>query len=84
LSFSSSFANGSTTIQVPSFRIQVDLNGKEQVLYTFHGIDGIAPQGPLIADADGNLYGTTLGGGHMQRFGCDFYGCGTVFKLTRH
>jgi uncharacterized repeat protein (TIGR03803 family) len=46
----------------------------ETVLYTFAGgSDGANPLGGLIADASGNLYGTTLFGGT---------GKGTVFKLT--
>ncbi len=36
---------------------------------------GCGPQGKLLMDAAGNLYGTTEGGGA--------YGYGTVFKLTR-
>ena len=35
--------------------------------------DGILPLSPLIRDAKGNLYGTTVGGGS--------YGSGTVFKV---
>jgi len=51
----------------------------ETVLYSFAGgADGAAPNGP-IADASGNLYGTTIGGG----IGCGVGGCGTVFMLTR-
>lgn len=47
----------------------------EKVLYDFgQPPDGAAPQASLVADAGGNLYGTTLGGGN---------GYGTVFKLTR-
>ena len=50
--------------------------GKETVLHTFSaGTDGRNPQGGLIADSAGNLYGTTLGGGA--------YGSGTVFKIDR-
>lgn len=49
----------------------------ETVLYSFTGgIDGGNPidnDGPLI-DSEGNLYGTTVGGGT--------WGAGTVFKLT--
>jgi uncharacterized repeat protein (TIGR03803 family) len=41
--------------------------------FTFHGNDGAAPQGGLISDAAGNLYGTTV---H------DATGGGTVFELT--
>jgi uncharacterized repeat protein (TIGR03803 family) len=48
----------------------------ETVIYTFPGL--VAPNGGLIADAGGSLYGTTLDGGS-----CDsYYGCGTVYKLT--
>ncbi len=43
--------------------------------YVFSGnLDGDGPNGPLIADAQGNLYGTTAQGGA--------YNYGTVFKLT--
>jgi uncharacterized repeat protein (TIGR03803 family) len=50
----------------------------EHVLHTFSGADGACPQGGLIFDALGNLYGTTSNGGGGN---CDF-GCGTVFRLT--
>jgi hypothetical protein len=50
----------------------------ETVLYSF-GPD--APNGNLILDAKGNLYGTTETGGPLN---CDggFLGCGTVFELS--
>jgi uncharacterized repeat protein (TIGR03803 family) len=50
--------------------------GKETVLHSFAlvGGDGSAPQGALIRDSAGNLYGTTQLGGT--------FGYGTVFKLT--
>ena len=41
----------------------------------FDGSLGAFPQAGLVADADGNLYGTTSGGGA--------YGAGTVFKLSK-
>lgn len=48
----------------------------ESVIYSFTGgSDGSEPDAPLIADANGNLYGTTLDGGGT----C---GCGVVFELT--
>lgn len=54
------------------------------VLYRFRGgTDGGGPQGRLLFDASGALYGTTEGGGAFSD--CGFYhnnGCGTVFKLT--
>jgi uncharacterized repeat protein (TIGR03803 family) len=47
----------------------------ETVLYRFGKYpDGSYPQGALLSDGTGALYGTTLGGGKYQR--------GTVFKLT--
>jgi uncharacterized repeat protein (TIGR03803 family) len=46
------------------------------VLHTFTaGPDGRNPEGGLVADSAGNLYGTTLAGGA--------YDYGTVFKLAR-
>jgi uncharacterized repeat protein (TIGR03803 family) len=53
-----------------------------QTLYTFQSSsDGIAPQGNLIFDAKGNLYGAAGIGGDL---GCGYDGgCGTVFELKR-
>jgi uncharacterized repeat protein (TIGR03803 family) len=54
---------------------EVGNNGFETVLHSFAGgSDGAYPQAGLIADATGNLYGTTEQGGT--------YGYGVVFKLT--
>jgi uncharacterized repeat protein (TIGR03803 family) len=49
---------------------------QETILYNFIGgkLDGIDPEGPLIFDAAGNLYGSTSFG--------DKYNHGSVFKLT--
>jgi uncharacterized repeat protein (TIGR03803 family) len=46
----------------------------EKVLHSFNGTDGTAPAASLVFDANGNLYGTTSGGGA--------HGYGTVFKIT--
>jgi len=56
----------------------------ETVLYRFSGgDDGGSPSGPLVFDAAGNLYGTTIVGGTGA---CAIYpgvnGCGVVFKLS--
>jgi hypothetical protein len=55
----------------------------EKVLYTFCSLnncaDGDNPVAGLTFDAQGNLYGTTGGGGTGT--GC-LEGCGTVFELT--
>ncbi|HXM40664.1 MAG TPA: choice-of-anchor tandem repeat GloVer-containing protein [Bryobacteraceae bacterium] len=49
------------------------------VLYSFQGeSDGAGPNGPLVFDAQGNLYGTTEGGGAVVN---EAY-TGTVFELT--
>jgi uncharacterized repeat protein (TIGR03803 family) len=46
-----------------------------QVLYSFSGgNDGAQPLGALVADQDGNLYGTTVDGGAFNH--------GTIFKLA--
>ncbi|HEY3971811.1 MAG TPA: choice-of-anchor tandem repeat GloVer-containing protein [Candidatus Sulfotelmatobacter sp.] len=51
----------------------------QSVLYTFTGgLDGAGPNGGVILDSAGNLYGTTPTGGPV---GCG-YGCGVVYKLT--
>jgi uncharacterized repeat protein (TIGR03803 family) len=58
---------------------KLDTSFNETVLYTFQGPaggptgDGAQPDGALIQDAKGNLYGTTAAGG---------LGGGTVFKLS--
>jgi uncharacterized repeat protein (TIGR03803 family) len=54
------------------------ISGKFKVMYTFApGADGRYPYSNLIADANGNFYGTTYAGGE----GACPSGCGTVFKL---
>lgn len=61
----------------------------EKVLHSFAGVesgavmlgDGAEPNGGLVLDPDGNIYGTTQVGG----FNCphsSFLGCGTVFELA--
>jgi uncharacterized repeat protein (TIGR03803 family) len=51
-------------------------DGGFTVLYQFKGNDGANPSAGLVADGDGNLYGTTSQGGRGPS------GKGTVFKLT--
>jgi uncharacterized repeat protein (TIGR03803 family) len=61
------------------FRLAPD--GTETVLYAFKGgLDGDIPEGGLIADEKGNLYGTTFYGGNA---GCkgNGIGCGVVFEV---
>lgn len=52
---------------------------KETVLYRFPSTDGSNPYGALIADSEGNFYGTTNDGGINE---CYNGGCGMVFKLS--
>jgi len=55
---------------------KLDSAGNETVLYAFRGgADGGIPEGNLILDAKGNLYGTTYGNGTTLP--------GTVFKLPQ-
>jgi uncharacterized repeat protein (TIGR03803 family) len=54
---------------------EVAPNGTETVLYSFKGgNDGADPNAAVIADANGNFYGTTYGGGTS--------GLGTVFEIA--
>ena len=59
---------------------RLEPNGNETVLYAFNQDigDGIVPGAGLVADAGGNLYGTTL---FVANLDCRSVG-GTVFKLT--
>jgi uncharacterized repeat protein (TIGR03803 family) len=55
----------------------------ETLLYSFGSRrkDGWLPEGNLIFDPSGNLYGSTYAGG-VQSSACDSYGCGAVFELS--
>ena len=62
--------------------------GKEKVLYSFCSqsscADGSYPNGTVVMDRKGNLYGTTQNGG-ANFVNCDNYDydfCGTVFKVS--
>jgi uncharacterized repeat protein (TIGR03803 family) len=55
---------------------KLDSTGNETVLHTFEGgLDGAGPEGGLVMDSAGNLYGTTQFGGQ--------YGAGQIFKINR-
>ena len=67
---------------------KLDTTGTFTLLYSFQGPsnDGGRPLGGLVADAVGNLYGTTEYGGSggctiVLPTGQSKIGCGTVFKL---
>lgn len=59
--------------------------GKETVLYSFTGgTDGGGPNGNLLMDPQGNIYGTAFFGGDLQCTSIpNTTGCGVVFKLTQ-
>jgi uncharacterized repeat protein (TIGR03803 family) len=61
---------------------KLDAAGKETVLHSFLGGEGLWPVGGLIEDAAGNLYGTTSNGGTPEGGRCE-HGCGTVFKRDK-
>lgn len=56
----------------------------ETVLYSFDSDDrnssGVTPEGALVIDGSGNLYGTTTEGGSNRL--CNDAGCGTVYELS--
>ncbi|HVM92550.1 MAG TPA: choice-of-anchor tandem repeat GloVer-containing protein [Terriglobales bacterium] len=62
-------------------------NGEETVLHTFPAYkgDGRDPNGFLLLDAQGNLYGTTVWGGHEGLLSSGNHcekGCGTIYKIN--
>lgn len=61
---------------------KLDTTGTDSVLYSFSGtgLDWV-PHARLLADAAGNLYGTTSQGGSTGG-ACGSAGCGVVFELT--
>jgi len=58
---------------------KVSLTGQESSVYDFlDSPDGALPYAPLVGDASGAFYGTTVSGGTVNS-NCP-YGCGVVFK----
>jgi len=87
--FGTTFAGGDSG-QGTVFELSPSSGGtwSETVLHSFCSwkdcTDGAGPVGALIADSEGNLYGTASGGGSVCNFGENTFEvrCGTVFKLT--
>jgi uncharacterized repeat protein (TIGR03803 family) len=66
--------SGGTGLNGTVFKL--DPRGKEKVLHNFTGgVDGGSPWAGLVLDSQGNLYGTTFGGGNFN--------CGVIFKLSK-
>jgi len=58
--------------------------GTYSIVHSFKGSpnDGYGPDGGLVVDAKGNVYGTTMAGG-IENSGCGNAGsCGTIFKIS--
>lgn len=53
---------------------------RQIVLHSFSGGDGDFPEGKLVFDAAGNLYGATRSGGNLAA--CLGNGCGVVYELS--
>jgi len=59
---------------------QMTTAGQETVLHSFAYFNGYSPTGGLVQDAEGNLYGTTVGGGYGGGYNNGYWG--TLFELT--
>jgi uncharacterized repeat protein (TIGR03803 family) len=80
--YGTTWEGGSTSACPPSgcgTVFKFDTSGQETILHKFSGPDGAAPQGGIVIDSSGNLYGTTTSGGTSPK--CMPAGCGTVFKV---
>ena len=60
--------------------------GEFTLLHTFNGNDGMQPEGGVVLDGKGNLYGTAYFGGKLScKYPGQFQeaqpGCGTIYKL---
>ena len=72
--------NGGCSYDGAGTVFEITPDGNEKILHSFLGSpDGCLPDGPLIMDRDGSLFGTTSFGGQSN---CPPISCGTVFKIT--
>lgn len=65
---------------------EITASGKFKVLHVFKGKDGIQPEGGVVLDAQGSLYGTAVWGGNLKCYYPGWgesggEGCGTIYKL---
>ncbi len=77
--------NGGGRSSVDGTLFKISLSGALKTIYSFCALtnctDGLAPQ-TIIEGSDGNLYGTTAGGGDLNCNAQIGGGCGTVFEVT--
>jgi uncharacterized repeat protein (TIGR03803 family) len=82
--YGTTYFQGATGYFGTVFRL--DSAGVETVLYNFtDGTDGAGPQGTMVRDVAGNLYGATQRGGDLSVQNCVsglWKGCGVLFKLN--
>jgi hypothetical protein len=81
-----------TIFELSPAKASVSGEWREKILHSFGGIaagsamgDGAEPNGALVFDRSGNVYGTTYFGGNgagLCNGGVGGTGCGTVFELT--
>lgn len=70
--YGTTMSGGGPSIHGTLFKLRTDGTGFA-LLHTFNGTDGTVPNGSLVMDAFGDLYGTTNWGGRL--------GAGTVFMV---
>lgn len=82
---------GSTeSVPAGSVIFKLDRKNNQKILYQFEAcypcFEPDLPDGPLLMDASGNLYGATYTGGVKGKgLQCEYGGCGILFKLdTAH
>ena len=66
------------------FGVAAPAQAQHVQVFPFNFTDGSSPQGGLVADAAGNLYGTTTYGGNgpCRNNQSMTVGCGVVFEMT--
>lgn len=77
---------GTTSANTSSYQeygevFELTTSGQFDVLYSFNGITGGNDPTGVIQDSEGNLYGTTVGGGDTSCVLQKESGCGLVYKL---
>ena len=78
--YGTTYAGGAGTGYGYGVVYKLDTAGQESVLYSFTGAaDGGRPVAGVVRDPNGNLYGTTSGGGSSN---CPNFGCGVVYRLN--